>query len=377
MPDAEIIIVGGGPAGLSTAGALKSIGLDAVVLDKDEGIGGSWARRYERLHLHTVRAFSGLAHFPIRRDLPKYVSKDLYAKYLQDYAGHFDLKCIMNNPVRRVRKAQDGRSRDLIVETEGETWRGRVVVMATGQFGVPMVPNWPGLDEYQGSFLHTARYRTGREHAGQRVLVIGVGNSGAEIAADLAEQGASFVAISIRTPPPIVPRDLLGIPVQVLGIMMSRLPPRLADQAGYALARITIGDLTRYGLGRPAWLPFTSRRIPVIDVGFVKEVKNGRIKIRPNISRFTRKGVLYEDGREEAFDAVIAATGFATGLDQVLEMPGLLDAKGLPAYPQGQPTAWPGLFFMGFVESHRGQLYEVNLASLRQAKNIQGYLSGL
>jgi len=375
MPDAEIVIVGGGPAGLSTAGALKSIGLEAVVLDKDDRIGGSWARRYERLHLHTVRAFSGLAHFPIPGHFPKYIPKDMYAQYLQDYARHFDLNFIPNSPVRKVRAAEAGQAHNLIVETEGGTRRSRVVVIATGQFGAPLLPDWPGLGEYQGHVSHSAGYKTGREYAGQRVLVIGVGNSGAEIAVDLAEQGASFVALSIRTPPPVVPRDLLGVPVQVFGILMSQLPPRLADRIGSTLARIALGDLTRYGIGQPAWLPFTARRIPIIDVGFVKEVRNGRVKVRPDIARFTRTGVVYADGQEEAFDVVIAATGFTTGLDQLLEVPGVLDAQGLPSHPQGEPTASSGLFFMGYFESHRGHLYEANLASRRLAKVVAKYLS--
>jgi cation diffusion facilitator CzcD-associated flavoprotein CzcO len=354
---------------------MKSIGLEAVVLDRDDRIGASWLRRYERLHLHTVRAFSGLAHFPIPRHFPKYISKDLYAQYLQDYARHFDLKCILNSPVRKVRAAEDGRAHNLIVETEEGTWQSRVVVVATGQFGVPVLPKWPGLEAYQGHVIHSVRYKTGREYAGQRVLVIGVGNSGAEIAADLAERGASFVALSMRTPPPIVPRDFLGTPVQAFGILMSRLPPRLADRIGSTLARIALGDLTRYGLRPPAWLPFTARRIPIIDVGLIKEVKNGRVKVRPDIARFTRTGVVFQDGKEEAFDAAVAATGFTTGLDRLLEMPGVLDAQGLPKVPQGQPTAQSGLYFMGYVESHRGHLYEANLASRRLAKIVEKYLS--
>jgi putative flavoprotein involved in K+ transport len=376
MPGSEIVIVGGGPAGLSTAGALKSMGLEAVVLEQDDRIGGSWVRRYERLHLHTVRAFSGLAHFPIPRHFPRYLSKDLYAQYLQDYARHFDLKCILDSPVRKVRAADDGRGHDLIVEMEGEARRSRVVVVATGQFGVPVIPDWPGLENYRGHVIHSVRYKAGREYAGRRVLVIGIGNSGAEIAADLAEQGAAFVAISVRTPPAVVPRDLLGIPVQVFGILMSRLPPRLADGVGYALARVALGDLTRYGLGHPAWLPFTAKRIPIIDVGLIKAIKNGRVKVRPDIVHFTRTGVAYKDGPEEPFDAVVAATGFTTGLDRLVEVPDVLDAKGLPRHPQGQPTARPGLFFMGFVESHRGHLYEANLASRKLAKTVARHLLG-
>lgn len=375
MQDAEIVIVGAGPAGLSTAGALKTLGLEALLLDRDDRLGGSWARRYERLHLHTIRALSGLAHFPIAGHLPRYVSKDQYAEYLQSYARHFGLKYVLNTSVRKVRTADGDHGQRLVVESDTEAWRSRVVVIATGQFGLPVTPSWAGLEEFQGQVSHSAQYGSGRAYAGRRVLVVGLGNSGAEIAADLVEQGASSVAISVRTPPPVVPRDLLGVPVQVFGMLMSRLPARLADRIGSLLRRISMGDLTRYGLAQPAWLPFSARRIPIIDVGLVKQIRNGQVKIRPGIRRFTRTGVVFEDGQEQAFDAVVAATGFRSGLNELLEIPGLLDENGLPVAVQGQPTAQPGLFFMGYIESHRGHLYEANLASRRLAKIIQHYLA--
>src|SRR5512142_2542184 len=94
MPDVDILIVGGGPAGLTTAGALKQVGLDATILDQGERVGQSWEQRYDRLHLHTVRAYSGLAHFPIPRGYPQYLSKDQYAGYLRDYAAHFHLNVV-------------------------------------------------------------------------------------------------------------------------------------------------------------------------------------------------------------------------------------------------------------------------------------------
>ncbi len=137
---------------------------------------------------------------------------------------------------------------------------------------------------------------------------------------------------------------------------------------------LALGDLTRYGIRPPAWRPYSARHVPVIDVGFVAELKRGRVQVRPNIVRFTSGGVVYEDGRAEDFDGVVAATGFRTGLGELLEAPGLLDGRGLPAFASGQPTAQPGLYFMGYTEHLRGHLYEANRDSRRLARIIGAYL---
>jgi putative flavoprotein involved in K+ transport len=374
MSVVQIVIVGGGAAGLTTAGALKHAGLDAVILDKDSQIGGTWARRYDRLHLHTIRPLSGLAHHPIPRGLPRYLARDQFVAYLRDYARRFDLKIVGGCAVRKVRPEAHGQRANWIVEGDCGSWRCQAVVIATGHYNIPVLPDWPGRDGYGGSLIHSVDYRSGRGYAGQRVLVIGSGNSGTEIAADLVEHGAAFVAISIRTPPPIVPRDPFRMPVQRSGILLSRLPPRIADRLGRLVARLTLGDLTRYGLAAPAWLPYSARHVPVIDVGFVKQLKRARIHVRPNVARFTPSGVVFVDGREEAFDGVIAATGFKTGLADLLEAPEVLDTRGFPAYPSGQPTARPGLYFMGFTEHLRGHLYEANRDSRRLAGIIKDYL---
>ena len=370
MPEAEIVIVGGGAAGLTTAAALKMQGLDAVVLDKDDHIGGSWARRYERLCLHTVRRFSGLAYHPFPRHYPKYVPKDLMARYLESYAARFGLKVVTGCAVSKVRREADGETPTWAVETERGTWRCHTVIIAAGHYGTPYQPVWPGQDEFKGTQMHSAAYGSGQSYRGKRVLVIGAGNSGCEIAADLVEQGAASVAVSVRTPPPIVPRDFLGTPVQVFAILMTPLPRPLADRIGRFLALLALGDLEKYGLKPPAWLPFTSRRVATIDVGFVKQLKQGNVTIRPDIERFTPSGVIYDDGRQESFDVVIAATGFQSGLDQLLDVPGLLDDHGIPLCPSGQPTAYRGLYFMGYTYSLRGHLFEANRASRRLAQHL-------
>ena len=169
-----------------------------------------------------------------------------------------------------------------------------------------------------------------------------------EIAVDLFEQGASKVLISVRSAPPVVPRDFLGVPAQVFGIVMNSFPPALSDRVGQTLSRLALGDLKRFGLPAPAWRPFSSHRIPVIDVGFAAALKAGKVSIRPDVRSFTSTGVVYQDNRQEPFDAVIFATGFHTGLEQLLEPEGLIDKNGIPRFPSGVPTACPGLYFMGY-----------------------------
>lgn len=372
MRESPVVVVGGGPAGLSCAGALKTAGIESVVLDGHDRIGASWSNRYERLHLHTVRKFSGLANFPIPTHYPKYVSKDQYAEYLQAYVEHFLLKVELECKARRVSVEPDSDPERpaYLVETERETWRTPNVVIATGMYRHPLSPEFAGLDEYQGTTSHASSYSTGRDFVGKRVLVVGIGNTGAEIGVDLAEQGASFVAISVRTAPPVVPRDLLGRPVQVSGMLLSRLPPRVADAIGRRLSRLALGDLRPFGLGAAEWGPFTSKRVPVIDVGFVENLKRRRVMVRPNVSQFTQSGVVYVDGRTEDFDAVIFATGYATGLDKLIDIPRLLNEAAYPKFGSGQPTSKPGFYFIGFLRSNRGHLFEINIDSRRLAASI-------
>src|SRR5437868_6981787 len=197
MPDASVIVVGGGAAGFSAAGALKHRGIDSVVLEQDPQIGGTWARRYDRLHLHTVRGFSGLAHFGIPRRYPKYLSRDEFVAYLREYADHFDLKVATRAEATRI--AFDQRTSQWTMSTaDGRTWRSRAVVIATGQYRRPMEPQWPGTAEFRGHLAHSVGYSSAKPFVGKRVLVVGAGNSAAEIAADIAENGGKFVAISIR-----------------------------------------------------------------------------------------------------------------------------------------------------------------------------------
>ncbi len=374
MPDTQILIVGGGASGLSAAGALRQYDLNATILDRDSAVGGTWARRYDRLHLHTIRALSHSAYYRIPKGNPRYLSRDQFVTYLREYAAHFDFDIQFNTDVTRIHKSDD--SAWIVDVKDGESWTAQVVVVATGYNNIPYTPDWTGRDRYSGTFLHAIDYQTGRDYAGKRALVVGCGNTGTEICVDLIEQGAAHVAISIRTPPVVVPRDPFGVPVQVWGIPMSFLSDGLGDWVVNLLARVQLGDLTQYGMKKPAWGIFKDKRIPMIDVGFVAQLKAGKIHIHPDIQELTASGAIFTDGDSGEFDVVIAATGYRTGLQSLLDVPDVLASDGQPLVEMGEPTPHPGLYFVGLQNSPAGILMAARMTARKLAKHVAAYLGG-
>jgi hypothetical protein len=168
------------------------------------------------------------------------------------------------------------------------------------------------------------------------------------------------VAVAVRTLPPISRRDVLGVPVQVLGVAGSLLPAPFVDRIGRLLRRLGTGDLRSYGLGPAEWEPFSAGRPPVIDAGFLRELRRGRIEILPAVEELTHDAVLLVGGRRERFDAVIAATGFRSAIPELLGLSADRAPDELPA----------GLHAIGFRESARGALFEIRRDSLRLARQI-------
>jgi cation diffusion facilitator CzcD-associated flavoprotein CzcO len=367
----EVAVIGAGAAGLGAAAALRRLGHDPLLVDRDERVGGTWAGRYERLCLHTVRRFSDLPYHPMPRDLPRYVAKDEYARYLREYVERLGLRVLLGWPVERVRAETGG---GWILESPRGSIAAHAVVVATGKHNEKRLPAWPGLEDFRGVLVHSADYRTGSEFTGLEALVIGIGNSGCEIATDLVEQGAARVAIAVRTTPPISAREILGVPVQILGMLLMPFPPGPVDRVGAVMRRLANGDLREYGLGKEAWGPFTARRPPVIDVGFMRELKRRRIEVRPAVARFTESGVVFAGGPVEEFQVVVAATGFETGLDRLLGLSGVVDERGLPNCLRGEACGHPGLYFIGFTESPRGALFEAARDAPRLGATVDRYL---
>jgi putative flavoprotein involved in K+ transport len=359
-----ITVIGAGPAGLASAAMLKRAGERVVVLERRE-VGQVWSTRYDRLHLHTVRWLSGLPGYPIPRTFGKWPAKDRVEEYLRLYAAHHELEVRTSTDVQRVDRGNNG----WVVKTAGGPLAAERVVIATGQSNVPFLPEWPG--EFAGDLIHSAVYRNPAPYRGRRVLVVGTGNSGAEIAVDLAEGGASDVLVSVRTPPAIVRRDTLGIPSQLLGIASMRLPTAAVDRIASGIRRVAIPDLEPYGLVAPdrPYSAFLHRRvIPIVDVGFADAVRMGRVRVVAALERFERDAAILADGTRIAVDAVIAATGFRTGLERLVGHLDLLDSQGRPLVGDvDEPAAAAGLHFVGYEITLGGTFRLVGIEAKRLA----------
>jgi putative flavoprotein involved in K+ transport len=367
----RVLVVGAGPGGLAVAACLQRRRIGGVVLERRESVGASWRDRYDRLHLHTPRVQSHLPGHHIPRRYGRWVSRDDVVAYLEAYARHHRIVPRFGVTVERI-------------EPDGPRWSVRTsegslesdaVVLATGYNSVPKVPDWPGLPDYRGELIHASAYRSGRAYADRDVLVVGTGNTGAEIAVDLVEQGAGRVRLAVRTPPHIVPRSVAGIPTTLLGIPNQFLPPWLADPGNALLQRLTIGDLSAAGLPRPAdglVARFRSTDVvPIIDVGLAQQLRAGRVEAVAGVDRFDERTVHLTDGTRLEVDVVIAATGYRTGLEALVGHLGVLDQQGRPAVAPGRshPRA-PRLYYVGLRNPLIGLLNSIRLDAQRIARSL-------
>jgi putative flavoprotein involved in K+ transport len=212
------------------------------------------------------------------------------------------------------------------------------------------------------------------------VLVIGSGNTGAEIAVDLVEGGARDVAIAVRTPPHIVLRERYGIPSLALGVLFRHLPPRLFDPIAAAMRRVDIGDLSAYGLPTPRDGLYerilNDDSIPLVDVGFLDALRAGRVTVVPGVVGFDGRCVLHEGGLERPTDVVIAATGYQHGLDGLLGHLGVLDVNGRPTVRRARThPAAPRMWFTGYTNPISGMFREVGIDARHIARAAARELS--
>jgi len=365
----DVAIVGAGSAGLATAALLRKRGLAPVVLEAGPEPGAAWRARYDRLHLHTPRLLSGLPGLRMPRRYGRWVGRDDLIEYFADYAAAHDIELRTGIRVERIERGDGGWT----LRTSAGALGARTVVVATGYNGAPFVPDWPGRDGFTGELVHSSEYRNPVPYRGRDVLVVGAGNSGAEIAHDLADGGARSAKLSVRTPPQIVRRATAGIPAQLIGMAIKRMPPHWVDPISKAQRRLSIPDLSPQGLPRPAQGIRTSfvatGTTPILDVGIVDAVRHGRVQIVAAVEGFDGADVLLADGSRVTVDAVVAATGFRAGLDGLVGALGVLGPRGLPVAAEGEP-ALPGLWFVGFVPTLGGQLREGSIAAAKVAAGV-------
>jgi putative flavoprotein involved in K+ transport len=325
----DAVIVGAGQAGLATAQVMCRRGLRPLVVEAGPAPTGSWGRFYDSLTLFSPARYSSLPGLRFPGDQDRYPTRDEVVAYLAAYADRLDLPIELNTRVTAVRWTDGG----FRVGTEsGAEYRAPLVVSAAGGFGSPYRPPLPGLDSFAGTVLHASEYRRPEPFVGRRVVVVGAGNSAVQIATELAQ--VTDVTLASRTPVRFLPQRPLGADLH---------------------AWLHYTGVERLPLGR--WM--RQRTVRVLDPGrYRAAIGAGRPDRRRTFTRLTPDGVVWADGRVEAVDTVLLATGYRAQVTHLAGCVGpggasAVDPDGCPRHSAGVSTVVAGLGFVG-LEGQRG-----------------------
>ena len=367
MPDAivaPVLIVGGGPAGLATAAALGMRGIPYRLLERGPILGHMWRNAYDSLTLHTGRHMSTLPGMGFAAGTPLFPTRDQFWEYLTAYAERHAIPVQTDCEVRRLSREPGG----WVAETSAGMVRAPNVVVATGIMSNPQVPDFPGRTDFTGRVMHSVGYRRPSDLAGQRVLVVGVGNSGGEIASELGHAGID-VTIAVRSGANVVPRQIAGIPIQYIAYGLRKLP--VGARARIANLVQTISEKKRGAPVLPRARASALDAVPVIGFHLVDAIRAGTVQLKlSGVAGFVPGGVSFADGSEGLYDAVVLATGFAAALGPLGSLVER-DGKGFPSRSDRVTSAdQPSLYFVGSNYDVTGGLANIRADAMLVAARI-------
>jgi cation diffusion facilitator CzcD-associated flavoprotein CzcO len=353
-----LIIIGAGVNGLAAAYELKKSGAEPVIFDGSDKPAAAWRDRHDQLKLNTHRLISHLPGMRIPKKFGAFPSRNDIVKYLEEYEAALDVPIHRGVRVNRIDPMSDGWQ----LSTTDGSWSARQVVIATGHERVPIIPAWPGRDGFAGNLIHAANFGRIERFQGQRILVVGAGNSGTDVLNHLVRIRTEALWVSVRNGPSILPKRLLGIPLQLLSPLMAPLPAWSVDLMMAATQWLTYGNLKKFNLPRHpdgvATRLINEGVAPAFDDGFVAALKSGRVKVLPEVKRFEGDAVYLSGGEAVRPDAVVCATGYSPGLESMVGHLGILDASGHPIINGAESMPeFKGLWFMGMRPRLPGVFY--------------------
>lgn len=355
----DTCVIGAGPAGLAVARALAERDLPYTHIERHTGPGGLWdidnpgSPMYESAHFISSKTLSGFGGFPMPDHFADYPPHRQILSYLTSFADAYGLRdrIEFGTEVRSVDKNPDGGW--TVTRADGRTSTHRQVVVCTGAQWHPNVPDLPG--DFGGEIRHTVTYRSSAELRGKRVLVVGAGNSGLDIACDAA-RSADHAAISMRRGYWFIPKHLFGRPVDTIAAGGPHLPMWLQQKLFGGLLRLLNGDPRRLGLQKPDHKLFETH--PALNSLLIHHLQHGDITARPGIARTEGRTVRFTDGTSDEFDLILLATGYVHRVPVAQKYFG--DEQHPDLYLSAFSREHQGLFGVGFVETNSGayQLFD-------------------
>lgn len=372
----DVVIIGAGSAGLALAYQLKKRGIFPRIIDAAPQVAASWRSRHAQLTLNTHKSISNIPGLKLPKSYPAYPTRDQYVAYMENYVEFLGLPIEWNTVAQSLRQTAAGHWQ---VKTSNGMIESKQVVLCTGSDRVPHLPNWPGREKFQGSLIHAGAFRHAEDYRDQSVLLVGAGNSGVDIGNYLAKESLKPSWFSIRNSNWIAPKFLLG-PIQPLFSRLNFLPLSVIDVAIGLLHALFYRDLTRLGYPRPLQgagaLFKKSFMVPSLDDGFVAALRRRQFEVMPEIKCLTEDSVEFVNGRIVKPDAIICATGYRLGFEQLLGGLDVLDTTGFPKfYADTASHQYPGLWFLGVNTSLYGNFYIRRQESLRLAQKIKATLN--